>query len=287
MLQEDLRHRQLAGRGTVPERRAGRVHRRIQSGDGHRLVRIEPLIQQLRQTLGLIVRHRLEQRTVGPRRFRAGALGPPPLFLLDDRHNLRVAAVGRDRARAGGVAVRVDSLPRVRAVRHQQADHLRRAIEHRMVQRAMLVVGRRVEVDEFRTLLDQRSCALEVAGMHGVDQLVEVGHGELVRVHGFSRSWQAKRSVSRLPTYPFRHIVDPGPLKSTRQGMFTIVPRLRHVLAKRWGRETHLCCRASRFHRRGGVRRHGHDHRADNRRACGHRAVVELGHRRDPGHRAP
>ncbi len=71
----------------------------------------------------------------------ADGLALPPFFLLDDRDNLVVPALGSERERARGLAVGIDALPGVGAMPHQQANHLGIAIDDGEMQRAEIVCG--------------------------------------------------------------------------------------------------------------------------------------------------
>ena len=61
---------------------------------------------------------------------------------------IRRSRVGRDRQRAGRIAMRPDPFERIGAVLHQHAHHLRVAVEHGVVQRPVPVVLRHVHVHE-------------------------------------------------------------------------------------------------------------------------------------------
>ena len=91
-----------------------------------------------------------------------------PLFLSDDGDDVGVATFGGNRESACRVAVRVDALPRVGTVLHQEADHVRPLLQHSMMKGAALVVSRHIEVDELGTYREHRLHAVDVTSAHGV-----------------------------------------------------------------------------------------------------------------------
>ena len=70
-------------------------------------------------------------------------------FFSDNGRDFFVSAFHRERQWTSSVAMRMDTSTRVRAILHQQAHNFRLALQHGVMQSAMLVGTGHASVDEF------------------------------------------------------------------------------------------------------------------------------------------
>ena len=137
---------------------------------------------------------------------RAEVRFPPPLHFLVDRFNdvFKTAVAGHDQGR-GGIPVGIDALVRVCPRGHERGDRVDPAVHHRVVQGAVLVVGRRVHTHQ-----------VGGNGQNGLDaiqvpigrRLAKLGYGEgaggrLVRHVFFSSESSLSASLSAI-RWPYR-----------------------------------------------------------------------------------
>jgi hypothetical protein len=97
-----------------------------------------------------------------------GHLRVTTLFVSDDGDDVGVSTFGGNREGTRGVTVRPNTLARVGAVLHQEANYFRPPLQYRMVERPMLIVFSHIQVDQLRTHHEHRPHALDVIGAHGV-----------------------------------------------------------------------------------------------------------------------